>query len=415
MNVKIIVSILVLPSIALTISCSETRQQPARDFVINNPADSGTQFPSLFKDNKGAVYMSWLLKVDEDISALRYSTFKNNRWSGINTVRVSNDFFVNWADFPSVVGYESNVIAAHWLKEFEADVLATHAIVGFPGDDNRWRQAETLHADQSMTEHGFVSLLPFSETRLLAIWLDGRNTEGRAHDEYGDPEKGMTLRSAEVFTDGRIEKRQEIDDLVCDCCQTSLAITDYGAIAAYRNRTENEIRDIAISRYDKENGKWSEPVIIANDNWEINGCPVNGPRVASNGDKVAVTWYTMAGNEPKVQVARSADGGKTFQEPVLISEKNTFGRSDVIVRENGSVFVSYMLSYENLGYVMLRKLNANGSLGDPITVGVTASDRKSGFPRIVELNEGVLFAWTQTDPMLKVRTALVPFDYVQEK
>lgn len=416
MKLKIFISSLILFSTSLLLGgCSEIRQQPARNFVINNPADSGTQYPNLYKDASGAVYMSWILRIDENLAALRYSTYKNRRWSNVKTAGISGDFFVNWADIASVVGYNSNVLAAHWLREFDVEGFATHAIIGFPGEDNRWQEAKTLHEDESMTEHGFVSLLPFDENRLLAIWLDGRKTEGRAHDEYGDPGKGIALRSAEVYTDGRIENRQEVDGLVCDCCQTSLALIEGGAIAAYRNRTENEVRDIAISRYDLSSGNWSEPTVIAGDNWEINGCPVNGPRIASKGERVAVSWYTMAGNEPKVQLARSADGGRTFQEPILISKDNTIGRNDVIVRDDGSVYVSYMVSYENLGYVMLRKLNPDGTLDDPVTVGVTASGRKSGFPRIVELDDGILFAWTQTDPLLKVRTAVVPYDYVQEK
>lgn len=354
--------------------------------------------------------MSWILGIEEDISALRYSSFKNDRWTEVQTVRVAEDFFVNWADFPSVAGYNGEVIAAHWLKEFESDVLATHVQVGFPGEDNRWRQSVTPHEDRSMTEHGFVSMLPLNESKVLAIWLDGRKTEGRAHDEYTDVSRGMTLRSAEITSNGDVNRRNEIDDLVCDCCQTDLIAAEGGALAVYRNRTENEIRDIAISRYGLETGSWSEPTIVAEDGWQINGCPVNGPRIAGTNERVAVTWYTAANDSPRVQLARSADGGESFQEPIFIADENTIGRPDLILREDGSVYVSYIIQADDLGYVMLRKVNPDGTTEVPLQVGVTSSARSSGFPRLVETDEGVLFAWTQTDPVFKVRTALVPFD-----
>lgn len=402
--------LILLCGIILVSGCSEIRQQPVTDFVMNNPAEAGTKFPNLYKDESGTIHMSWLLGIEEDISALRYSSYKNNRWTEVKTVRVADDFFVNWADFPSVAGYDGNVTAAHWLREFEYEVVATHIQIGFPGEDGRWRSSVTPHEDRSMTEHGFVTMLPLSENKVLTIWLDGRNTEGRAHDEYGDTSKGMTLRSAEILKGGVVERRNEIDQLVCDCCQTDLTAVDGGALAVYRNRTEDEIRDIAISRYDSESGRWGEPKIVAEDGWQINGCPVNGPRIVNVDEQVAVTWYTAANENPRVQLARSTDDGESFQEPIVIADENTIGRPDLILREDGSIYVSYIVRAENLGYIMLRKVNPDGSVTDPLNVGITTSARSSGFPRIVEMEKGVLFAWTQTDPVFKVRTALVPFD-----
>jgi len=401
---------ILLSVFVITAGCSEIRQQPVTDFVMNNPAEAGSKYPNLHKDESGVIHMSWLLGIEEDITALRYSSFKNDRWTEVKTVRVSEDFFVNWADFPSVAGYNGEVIAAHWLKEFESDLLATHVQVGFPGEDNRWRQSVTPHEDRSMAEHGFVSMLPLNESKILAIWLDGRKTEGRTHDEYADVSRGMTLRSAEITSNGDVNRRNEIDDLVCDCCQTDLIAAEGGALAVYRNRTENEIRDIAISRYDLETCSWSKPIIVAEDGWQINGCPVNGPRIAGTNERVAVTWYTAANDSPRVQLARSADGGESFQEPIFIADENTIGRPDLILREDGSVYVSYIIQADDLGYVMLRKVNPDGTTEVPLQVGVTSSARSSGFPRLVETDEGVLFAWTQTDPVFKVRTALVPFD-----
>lgn len=401
---------ILLSVLVFTSGCSEIRQQPVTDFVTNNPAEAGSKYPNIYKDNSGMIHMSWLLSIEEDISALRYSSFKNNRWTEVKTVRVAEDFFVNWADFPSVAGYNGKVTAAHWLKEFESDVLATHVQVGFPGEDNRWRESVTPHEDRTMTEHGFVSMLSLNQNSVLSIWLDGRKTEGRAHDEYSDVNRGMTLRSAEISSSGEVTRRNEIDQLVCDCCQTDMVAVDGGALAVYRNRTENEIRDIAISRYDLETGSWSEPRIVAEDGWQISGCPVNGPRIAEKNERLAVTWFTAANDSPRVQLARSANGGESFQEPILIANESTIGRPDLILREDGSIYVSYIVRSDDLGYVMLRKVNPDGTTEIPLEVGVTSSSRSSGFPRLVETENGVLFAWTQTDPVFKVRTALVPFD-----
>ena len=37
---------------------------------------------------------------------------------------------------------------------------------------------------------------------------------------------------------------------VCDCCQTAVAGTTDGIVTAFRDRSDKEIRDIAVSRFE---------------------------------------------------------------------------------------------------------------------------------------------------------------------
>ena len=97
---------------------------------------------------------------------------------------------------------------------------------------------------------------------------------------------GMTLRAASMDSNGTVSQEQVIDDSVCDCCRTDIAIASSGRIAVYRDRTEQEIRDIYITR--RIEGAWQTGVPISDDGWEIAGCPVNGPAIVAQGDLVAV-------------------------------------------------------------------------------------------------------------------------------
>src|SRR5688500_16481070 len=116
------------------------------------------------------------------------------------------------------------------------------------------------------------------------IWLDGRAMAGHAgHGAGGGP---MTRRSAMMSAQGVTGAETVVDHRVCDCCQTAAATTERSVLVAYRDRSEKEIRDIYVSRF--ENGKWSAGVPVHADNWEINGCPVNGPAIAASGQAVAV-------------------------------------------------------------------------------------------------------------------------------
>lgn len=389
-------------------SCRGDLQQPVYLYTLDNPAETGSQFPYLFKDNTGTLFMSWITYIDEDIHALQYASYHENGWSDAQTVRVGTDFFVNWADFPSIVGLDGEPVAVQWLRKVPGGSYAYYVQIGYRAEETgRWDHVITPHLDDTPTEHGFVSMQPLASDRLLAIWLDGRETDGRGHGEYDDFSKSMTLRSAEVSSDGEILRKRVLDHTVCDCCQTDLAEINGDYLAVYRGRSGDEIRDIKISRYTTETGEWSEPFLVHRDGWKIQACPVNGPRIAVNENKVAVIWYTGAEENPGVQLARSADGGLTFHEPILIADEGALGRADLLMAEDGYIYVSWLQQVGESGHIMLKKISPDGSLDDAISVGVTSSTRRSGFPRIAKVDNQIIVAWTQTEPLLRVRTARV--------
>jgi len=396
-------------------SCTTDRQQPSYEFTIRNPADSGSQYPNVHRDDSGTAIMSWILKIEEDLHSIQYATYSEDGWNPAQTVNISSDYFVNWADFPSIVSKEGEVVAAHWLNKIEGGPYAYNVNVVFPGEQaRRWTKPVTPHNDETATEHGFVSMVPLTGKKVLAVWLDGRQTADRGHGEYSDPEQAMTLRSAEISQDGTVARMRLIDDMVCDCCSTDLVMMDGEAVVVYRNRTEEEIRDIYISRYNLENGDWSQPKAVYNDGWEINGCPVNGPRIDHRNGKTGVIWYTGVDSTRRVMMAISDDNGQTFEEPNVIADENTMGRPDIAVAEDGAVYTSWFSVLNDKGYIMMRKVSGSGTTSEPIQVGITSAGRRSGFPRMALLNESLLFAWTQTDPFIKVRTASVSFSQIEE-
>jgi hypothetical protein len=396
---------LILPY--LLMGCNgDQRQRAQLDFGTTNPAETGSRFPNLYTEDGETVFMSWLARIDEEYFAFEYTSMVDGNWNQPALVHVGHDFFANWADFPSIVSLNGEPVAAHWLKKIEGGPYAYDVQISFPEEDtNSWNHF-TPHDDGTPTEHGFVSMIPLDQQSVLAIWLDGRKTEHRAHDEYENLSQAMMIRSAIVYKDGRVENEQVIDEAVCDCCQTDLIKVDGGAIAVYRGRTENEIRDIVLVRYDFETAEWSEPVRVHNDGWEIAGCPVNGPRVAASDNRVAVTWYTEAdenGNE--VLLAVSDDGGQHFEEPIQINQGTAMGRVDIDASPDGSFYVSWMEQHNDLAGIYLRKTNGIELLTRPALIGSTDSGRNSGFPRMLALNEGIMLAWTQTAPFYRLRTA----------
>ena len=85
----------------------------------------------------------------------------------------------------------------------------------------------------------------------------------------------MSLRATAFGRDWKQTTEAAVDARVCDCCPTTTALTADGPIAAFRNRSEQEVRDIYVTRF--ERGRWTEPRAAHEDGWKIAACPVNGP------------------------------------------------------------------------------------------------------------------------------------------
>lgn len=367
------------------------------DIEFAGPPRSGEA--NLHGTHDGAL-LTWLEPAQDGVWRLRLSSRGEAGWSDPVTVRESDRFFVNWADFPSSVRMSGGEIAVHWLEKTADATYAYHVMLAISADGGRsWSEPFRAHDDESPTEHGFVSMVPW-EDGVAMTWLDGRAMSG-GHDagEGG----AMSARYRTLLPEGRLGAEVILDARTCECCQTTLAVAGEGLVAAYRDRSETEVRDIAVVRGLGET--WSEPRHVGDDNWTIPGCPVNGPQLSARGDHVAIAWYTGAGDTPVVQVAFSNDGGESFGEPTRLDDGLPVGRVDLEHIDDEMVLVTWLEASGDAPRVRARIVRADGDLGTAVTVAETSGERSSGFPRMARVGDELVVAYTLpgADGGLRVR------------
>lgn len=369
---------------------------------LASPAQAGSREPSLTAMPDGRFAMSWLEPAGGARMALRFAVYDGAKWSVPSTIAAGDSFFVNWADVPSVRALGGDRFAAHWLWRSGKGAYAYDVRVSQSEDGGRtWSTAVTPHRDGTASEHGFVSLVPDSGGA-LAVWLDGRKTEG--HDESAPgPMPDMTLRAASITHDGQLRGEVELDARTCDCCPTSAVTTDRGVLVAYRDRDPEEVRDIYVTR--REAGVWTAPHAVHADNWHIAGCPVSGPSLAASHSHVAIAWYTAAADSPRVYVAFSEDAGLQFGSPVRIDEGNALGRVSVALLADGSALATWLESSGKDAFVRVRRIPVAGPPEAAITVARTSAARASGCPRVARSGRTILFAWTEAGTTPQVRLA----------
>lgn len=349
----------------------------------DSPAGVGSGEPTLTVDRAGRVWMSWLEERGDGGHRFRIASRMNSTWASPITVAEGDALLANWADIPSIFVTSNGELAVSWLERGPGRGYGVRVRTSNDGGRN-WTPTVTPHRDDGGGEHGFVSFFEAPGAGPGLIWLDGRNV-GRGG---GD----MALL-ATTLSGGRPGQEMTVDSRVCDCCQTSAARIDGGVIVAYRDRTDDEVRDISVVRF--LNGAWSAPRTVYADNWQINACPVNGPVVAASGRAVAVAWFTLAGaGDPLTKVAFSTDAGQSFSAPATLNVDSTMGRVGLAMLDPDRVLVSSIERGADGAHVVVREVRRNGRMSEAVRVAPVTSDRSTGFPRMAVNGREVVFAWT---------------------
>lgn len=353
------------------------------------PTGNGAAQPFLFAGQNGSVLMSWMEPVaGTDRVALRFARLANGKWSSPRTIIERNDFFVNWADFPSIVEDVNGVLFAHWLQKNGPGVFDYDVRISISRDGGAtWSKSFAVHRDGTQSEHGFASLVPLPRGGIGAVWLDGRKMTKKA--PHGD----MTIRYATIAADGKVRAEAELDTRACECCASGMTYGAEGPVIVYRDRTPKEVRDISWVRRTKTG--WTKPRPVHNDTWTINGCPVNGPQIDAAGRTIAVAWFTAAENRGRALLAFSSDGGATFGKPIVIDDGTPVGRVDVVMLDADVAFVSWIEQRGSGAEIRGRRVHRTGKTEPAIKIADSSSARAAGFPRMSRSGKEVFIAWTE--------------------
>ncbi|MDG1527629.1 MAG: sialidase [Polaribacter sp.] len=352
------------------------------DFGINNAE------PNLVAQN-GKLSLSWVNSIRGKEATLFYTQLENDAWSAPTKITSGNDWFVNWADFPANATNGDLLLTSH-LKKSAAGTYTYDVVLNLQQLNGEIvKKNFLLNTDGVKAEHGFVSIIPNTTEGFFITWLDGRNTVMEMKESH---HKAMTIRTAEVSKDGTVFNEVQLDGRTCDCCQTSITATENGPLIVYRDRSNTEIRDIYYS--EQINGVWNEPKAVFKDNWKINGCPVNGPKVVANNKTIAVSWFTAANGNPKVKLAFSTDSKVNFKEPIVLNDVAAIGRVDVAFINEKEVLVTYMESDEMKTYLRCKKVSVSGEVSKTFTISEINASRSTGVPQLEILNNEAYIVWT---------------------
>ncbi len=379
---------------------------PASDWTLHveplaSPAPERTSQPQLSVSDRG-VLLSWIER--DELDRLRFAERTSTGWSEPRTVAGGDNWFVNWADVPSVMRLTDGTLAAHWLQMSGKGTYAYDVRLSYSKDDGQsWSRPFTPHHDGTQTEHGFASLFQMPDAGLGLIWLDGRAMKADSgHDAHAAG--AMSVRFAAFDSAWKQTADMPVDLRVCECCPTTAVVTSEGPLVAFRNRGDEEIRDIYVSRL--EHGAWTEPKAVHDDGWKIPACPVNGPMLSARGRDVVIAWFTVKDDGGRAFVAFSNDAGRSFGSPSRLDDAATLGRVDIQLLPDGSAVASWIEFADGTSQLRARRVHPSGATSPAVTVSSVSKERSSGYPRVALSGSELVFAWTESaNGQTRVRTA----------
>lgn len=330
---------------------------------VTTPANAHSLGASMTTGPDGTVWLSWIEPAaNASVHAARIASFDSgsSTWSVPHTIVADASVAPSSDDFPQVAVDGAGVLFVVWTDGRGGARFSTSRDRGVT-----WTKPQPWSTRKAEVEK--FSLTRLAGGRVLAAWLDNRASK---------PGAEVQQLFARVIN-GVDESDELVDASVCDCCPTSLAaFIDGGALLAYRGRTAGEVRDIAAARF--KEGRWQAPRVISHDDWRIAACPVNGPRIATDGSRVAAAWFTAAGNEPRVLASYSPDAGARWLMPLRVDRGRPVGHVETALLRDGAFLVIWV---ETDGSLWLRRISPEYTLSDPIELAGAGVASSRSVPR----------------------------------
>ena len=361
--------------------------------LVPNPSGAGSLQAHWGATADGSALLSWLEKSKDGSLALRYATRKGVQWSEPRTIIANRQFFRQPAESPSVISFPNGSLLAEWVELPPGSGEAENLYVSASKDGIQWTAPVIAHRDRSPVQHALASMVASGDQEASLVWLEALKGE----------DAPSALKRTVVTSDGKVVKEETLDSDVCTCCPTSIVKTPKGLLVAYRGHTPQDIRDIAVIRF--ENNRWLPSKILNPDKWEINACPVNGASATARDNRVAIAWYTESQDSPRTQLVLSRDGGATFGKPVRVSTGNSFGHASVVLDTQGNMIVSWIEERDGGdGVRLLARLVTGAGVVGPILQVAQGSRSNIGYPRLLQAGSETWIAWGNSGNT-KIQTA----------
>ena len=346
-NIKIIIGLIILLSAPFLLSffgkiAAADGTKPAALTRVSAP-DADSAEPNMAAAPGGGVYLVWVEHAggDADVFLQKFDTGKNPVGEKTRVNPQAGKATAWRGDPPSVVVGANKTVYIGWTARVETDEgTANDLYLSVSRDGGKSFNAPVKVNDDTLPAvHGMHALMVDKNNNIYFSWLDERYLKHENHEHHKktedktdaaqtQPHHKMEMNREVYFTvskDGgkTFAANKKLAGDACPCCKTSIIAAPDGRIyVSWRQVLPNNYRHIAVASSSDGGKTFAAPMIVSDDKWQIEGCPVSGAALAVGANNtLKVVWYS-AGEAGKTGLywAESKDGGATFSPRRLLYE-----------------------------------------------------------------------------------------------
>ena len=359
-------------------ACAKNEQKPPADTTQNkndkapeirvSAIEKDSAEPNIASAPDGGVYLVWAEHATSKKADIFLKKFDREGNPVGEQVRVNPDpeQAAAWrGDQPTVKIGADKTIYVGWTGNVEtAGKKGTNLYLSVSRNDGKSFDAPVkVNDDSAPASHGMHSLAVDKSNRVYLAWLDERNVKTAEtaeifdrfqptpapefeivkihHNSNHNPENSKTEApkeaaepNSEIFyavsKDGgkTFSANKKVAGEICPCCKTSIIATpDEKVYVSWRQVLAGDFRHIAVAASENHGETFSAPVIVSDDQWQINACPVSGASLATGAkNQLEILWFTAGqAGQAGLYRAESADGGKTFAPRSSVFENISVG------------------------------------------------------------------------------------------
>lgn len=302
-------------------------------------SDSGIDAaePAIAPAHDGSFYVAWVNHdaKQADVMLARFNHAGEIQGPAVRVNRQAGAATAWRGDQPSLAVAADGAVHVLWTAGVNAgEKHGTDVYLSSSNDRGQSFTTEVkVNDDKAPGPHGMHSLAVAADGRLYAAWLDERNvhvpkasTKGEGH--HMESNRDVYLAYS---TDGgrSFSANKRVASDACPCCKTALTVSPDGTLyAGWRQVLPGSFRHIAVAGSTDGGKNFSPPVIVSNDHWMLQGCPVSGPSLSVDraSGNLKVVWYAAGeGTAAGVYFAESKDKGHSFTPRQLLSQETVRG------------------------------------------------------------------------------------------
>jgi hypothetical protein len=238
----------------------------------------------------------------------------------------------------------------------------------------------------------FPSLGLDQRQRLFVTWVDKR----LVHQERLKGRKKLGGSVALAYTDDwglSFKGEHVVHTDSCECCRIALDVSmPQTKLLAYRALFSGGLRDHAVQVL-SDQGQASAPRKVADDHWQTDVCPHQGPTVAlSENTTIHTAWFTQGQQRQGLFYARSSDLGAHFSTPMAMGDLNTPESRPYVVSLGQEVWMVWKRFDGQRSSVMMRHSSDDGqSWSHEVSLSQTAG--YSDHPLLIKTSKRVYLSW----------------------